>query len=365
MNHIKPLRALGIMSGTSVDEVGLSLISTDGVDVYEFIGYRKVPYDDVLREKILSVLYKNPETEEDFAKIHEINAELTEFYFEIVRDFISDFGEVDIIGLETNTIYNGHKERSIHQLGDAAKLSSMLGLKVVGNFHKSDILAGGQGFPLTPSYYAALAGEIEKPVAVINIGGISSITYIGVNGDMLSFDCGPGNLAINDWVQKRAGMSMDYNGKLAITGTVDSKILSSLMKHKYLALYPPKSITNDMFEEKLEHLEGLSLENGAATVTTFIAEAIAYSVSMYLPELPKKIIISGGGSKNPTLVRFIKQRLGEVNAETVTEMGMNVDETENGAAAFWAVRRINMLPISFPSTTGVPEPLVGGDVFEP
>ncbi|MDR1694681.1 MAG: anhydro-N-acetylmuramic acid kinase [Lactobacillaceae bacterium] len=365
MNSIKPLRALGIMSGTSADGVGLSLISTDGVDVYEFLGSMKFLYDDNLKAKIISVLGKKPETENDFALIHEVNAELAEFYYEAVKDFMSTYGEADIIGLEGNTVYHDPQNHYTYQLGDAKKLSSMLGIKVVSNFHKTDVLSGGQGFPLTPSYYAALSYKQEKPVAIINIGGITSIAWIGMQGEMLSFDSGPGNLAINNWVQKHGGISMDYNGKLAITGKIDGKVLNILMKHKYLAVYPPKSLNKSTFDEKLEHLEGLSLEDGAATVTAFIAEAVSYSMSMYLPETPKKVIITGGGAENPTLVRFIKQRLFEQNVETVMEMGMNVDEVDSGAAAFWAVRRLNLLPVSFPSTTGVPEPLVGGDVFEP
>lgn len=365
MNLIKPLRALGIMSGTSVNEIGLSLISTDGIDVYKFIAYRKVPYDDLLRDKILSVLGKKPETEEELEKIRKINDELIEFYYETAKEFIDTYGKVDVIGLENNTIYHNPNEHYTLQLGNSKKLASLLKTKVVSNFHKADVLAGGQGFPLTPSYYAAITNDSDKPNVIINIGGITSLTWIGSHGEMISFDTGPGNLAINDWMQKHGGMAMDYNGKLAITGTIDYKILSSLMKHKYFALYPPKSLNKDTFDEKLEHLEGLTLENGAATVTAFVAESIVYSMLMYLPETPNKVIISGGGSKNPTLVRFIKQRLVDMDVQTVAEMGMNTDEVENGASAFWAVRRLNLLPISFPSTTGVPEPMIGGDVFEP
>lgn len=365
MNQIKALRALGIMSGTSAGEVGLSLISTDGIDVYEFIAHSKILYDDDLKDKILSVMGKKPENEENFAKIAEINEELTEFYFTIVKSFIASHGQIDVIGLETNTIYHNPEEHCTIQLGDAQKLASLLNVSVVSSFHKTDVLAGGQGFPLTPVYYASLVNDFEKPTTVINVGGITTLTFIGSHGEMVSFDCGPGNLAINEWVQKHAGMAMDYNGRLAITGHIDSKIISCLMKHKYLNIYPPKSLNKNAFDEKLEHLEGLSLEDGAATVTAFVAEVAVYSMLMYFPDIAKKIIISGGGSKNPTLVRFIKQRIENSDVETMAETGMNIDAVESGAAAFWAVRRLNLLPISFPSTTGVSEPMVGGDIFEP
>lgn len=191
------------------------------------------------------------------------------------------------------------------------------------------------------------------------------MTWIGANGEMLAFDTGPGNAPVNDWVFRHAGMHMDYNGKLAISGKVNEHILSSLMKHKYFAMYPPKSIDRNIFNEKLEHLEGLSLEDGAATATAFAAEAIAYSISFFLPEPPKSLIICGGGANNPTLVRFIRSRLPEIEVKTSRDVGWNCDAIEAQAFAYLAVRRLGGMPITFPSTTGVPEPLPGGEISEP
>ena len=139
---------------------------------------------------------------------------------------------------------------------------------------------------------------------------------------MIAFDCGPGNAAINDWVMKHGGMHMDYNGKLAITGKVNEQIVASMMRHKFFAQYPPKAADRTIFNEKLEHLEGLSLEDGAATATAFIAEAVAYSLLLYLPEIPGKLIVCGGGAKNPTLVRFLRQRLPDIGISTAAEEGL-------------------------------------------
>ena len=181
---------------------------------------------------------------------------------------------------------------------------------------------------------------------------------------MIAFDCGPGNAAINDWVMKHGGMHMDYNGKLAITGKVNEQIVASMMRHKFFAQYPPKAADRTIFNEKLEHLEGLSLEDGAATATAFIAEAVAYSLLLYLPEIPGKLIVCGGGAKNPTLVRFLRQRLPDIGISTAAEEGFDVNALEAQAFAYLAVRRLYHLPATFPSTTGVAEPMVCGQVSE-
>jgi anhydro-N-acetylmuramic acid kinase len=245
-------------------------------------------------------------------------------------------------------------------LGDGKLLSELTGLPVVNNFHKADILAGGQGAPLYPVYFEALCRDIEKPLAVLNIGGISSITMLGQHGEMMAFDIGPGNAAINDWTMRKAGLHMDYNGKLAITGKVNEKIVANLMRNKFFAKYPPKAADRSIFQEKLEHLEGLSLEDGAATVTAFVAEAVSYSMSLYLPTPPKEVIICGGGAKNPTLKRFIRQRLEGTEVKGGEEYGWDVSSVEAQTMAYLAVRRMNNMPSTFPNTTGAQASVIAG-----
>ena len=152
-----------------------------------------------------------------------------------------------------------HHEPEYHytcHIGDGQMLADLTGSKVGSQFRTADGRAGGQGAPRVPVYHAALCAEMEKPVAVLNIGGVSNLTWIGANGEMLAFDTGPGNAPVNDWVFRHAGMHMDYNGKLAISGKVNEHILSSLMKHKYFAMYPTKSIARNILNEKHENLEG-------------------------------------------------------------------------------------------------------------
>ena len=366
MNIIKSMRVIGLMSGTSLDGVDIAEIETDGVDIYEYGRAYTVPYDEDIREQIRSILGLKPDTPENALKISLIENKLTSFHAEVVKEFLSETDDkIDLIGFHGHTIHHEPENHYTHQIGDGQLLADLTGIEVVNHFRNADVAAGGQGAPLVPIFHAALCANKEKPIAVLNIGGVANITWMGSNGELMAFDTGPGNAPVNDWVKKRAGMHMDYNGKLAISGQINEPIVAHLMKHKYFAKYPPKSIDRNIFAEKLQNLDGLSLEDGAATATAFTAESIAYSIKTYLPELPKSLILCGGGANNPTMVRFIRQRLPEIEVRLAREEGWNADAIEAQAFAYLAARRIAGLPITFPSTTGAPMPLIGGEIHMP
>ena len=363
METIKTFNALGILSGSALDGVDIAYIKTDGIDVYEQGHMMTIPYEDSLRQKVRSVLGLRPETPENQKLLNDVEQEVTSFWAQAVQEYIETYDvHIDVIGLEGHTVCNEPKEHYIYQLGNGELLAQLTGIKVVYNFHSADIAAGGQGAPLDVTYYNAITSQCERPFAVIDVSGISSIAWLGSYGEMAAFNSGPGNAAIDDWVMKHAGMHMDYNGKLAITGHVNEQIVAAMMKHKYFAKYPPKSTHREEFREKLEHLEGLSLEDGAATATAFVAESIAYSLLLYVPDIPKKIMVCGGGAKNPTLMRFLRQRLPNMDVCTAEDWGYNSLAIGVQAVAYLAVRRLHFLPISFPTTTGVFEPMVGGKI---
>ncbi len=367
MNNIKTLTALGIMSSTSYEGVGIAKIETDGVDIKNFGPAYIIPFEENLSDAIRKIDGKRAgvslEVENEISRTE---TAFTLFCADIVKNFINDNPEkIDVIGFAGHTICHNPAEHYTHQIGNGKMMSELLGICTVSGFRKADILNGGQGAPFSPIYYQALTAKCQKPLVVIDIGGTTDISWFGANGEMLAFVSGPGNAVINDWVMKHGGMHIDYNGRLAVLGHVHDKILSSLMHHKYLALQPPKACGRAMFNEKMEHLEGLSLEDGAATATAYVAESIVYSMALYLPEPPIEVYVCGGGAKNPTLMRFLRQRLPETTVKTTAEKGWNVDAIDAQAAAFWAVRRLNLLPISFPFTTGVPVPCICGEVFEP
>ena len=362
MNLIRTYKVLGMTSGSALDGINAAIITTDGVDVFEFGKTFDIPYDDNLRES-LRHMHNHFTAMNDDEKIRIENA-LTEFHIGAAREIITDYPDISLLGFGGHIICHKPKEHILYQIGDAQKIADALKITVVGKFRNADILAGGQGAPLSAVYHNALAQNLDKPLAFVDIGGLVAVTFIGQNGEMAAFDAGPGNAALNDWVNKHGGMHMDYNGRLGITGHVNEDVLASMMKHKFLALQPPKAADQATFTDKLEHVEGLSLEDGAATITAYIAEAAAQAIHKFLPELPKQIIVCGGGAKNPTIVRFLRQRLKDTEVIIAEECGFNSMGIEAQAFAFLAVRRLQQMPTSYPFTTGAVQEVIGGEIFE-
>ncbi len=362
---IKPLNILGLMSGTSLDGIKAALISTDGVDIYETTFTRRYVFDEHLRFKIRAILGKKSTIEQEKILIDTVEYDFTEFLCNIISEIKSETGvEINAIGLEGPTICNEPDNHYTYQLGKGRIIATNTGIDVVTHFHNADILNGGLGYPIATTYYNSLAQNLGKPIAFINIGGTTNITWIGHFGEMISFDCGPGNALIDDWMLKHGGVLMDYNGKSAAMGNVDHKIVNTMLKHDFFAKYPPKTLDRNEFNNKTEHLEGLSLEDGAATVTDFVAEAIAYSLAFYLPEVPAQTVICGGGTKNPTLLRFLRNKLKSMNIATLPENELDVEINDASAIAFLAARRIYSLPITFPTTTGIASAMTGGEIYK-
>ncbi len=363
MDLIKAQRVLGLFSSLALDGVEAAVLLTDGVDVFEFGPSLEIPYEEGLLEKMRALQGCH---REDIlpALWDEVEAEFVAFHAEIVNDLIRDYDEkIDLIAFSGHTLCHDSLNHYSCQLGDAAKLSELTGIKVISRFSHADMLAGGQGAPLAAVYHALLGNSLAKPAAFLDIGGISSLTWLGNNGEMIAFDIGPGLALLNDWVLKHGGMHTDYNGRLGVMGHVNSHVLSCLMKHKFLAQIPPKAADRDSFKEKGEHLEGLSLADGAATATAFIAESIVYSLALYVPEMPKIVVVCGAGAQNPTLLRFLRQHLESVNVINAAEEGWRPETMEAQAYAFVAARRMHNLPSSYSTTTGVHEPIICGEIF--
>jgi anhydro-N-acetylmuramic acid kinase len=219
------------------------------------------------------------------------------------------------------------------------------------------VAAGGQGAPLVPVYHRALASNLnERPVAFVNIGGVANMTWIGRNGDLVAFDTGPGNALINDWCERHTDVPLDRDGVMASRGSVAVHELGQLLKNNFFATAAPKSLDRNSFKTTL--LDGLSPEDGAATLTRFTAATIAGSASL-VPEPPRLYIICGGGRLNPTLMRDLRELL-QVPVIPAEDVGFNGDSMEAEAWGYLAVRSLRGLPITFPGTTGAASPLTGG-----
>lgn len=362
---IRGLNCLGLMGTSTFGGVELALIKTDGIDVIERKKAYVVPYTDYLKDLINSVYGLKKDSPEHENLLKNVDKEVSDFYIQLINDFKKDCNEtIDVVGIDGLTILHNPNIPYTYQLGNGRYIAEKIGVKVVTHFRNADICSGGQGTPISCSYFNSVAVDEIKPIAFINISGKSSITWIGSFGEFVGFDCGPGDNFINNWTAKHAHMENDYNGRLAILGNVHEKIVNSLMHHKFFAKFPPKAAYTGIFADKAEHLEGLSLEDGAATATAFVAESICYSICLYLPELPKKVIICGKGAANPTLVRFIRMRLPNIDVSLSKDDGIPIDTVNAEISAFLSARTLYSLPITFPFTTGVSQPIPGGEIYE-
>ena len=361
---IKPLNVLALMSSTSFESIKYALILTDGIDIYQTYLLGEMPIAEFLRSKIELILDKDINNPDDKILIETVENDVTALICDITKEIISSNPQkIDLIGIEGPTIAHNVQKKYTYQLAKGQQVFQSFHIPTVSHFHNADLLNGGQGSPINATYYQTLSADLEKPVLFINIGGISSLTYIGNLGEMISFDCGPGNAMLNDYMKKHAHVAMDYNGKMAALGTSDHKIVNGLMRHDFFSIYPPKALNRVTFKDKEEHFEGLSIENGAATIVDFITEAIVQSVKLMLPEKPETTVICGGGAMNPTIVRTLKQKLKQENI-TAFAAGPDIAPDDAAAIAFLAARRFYCLPITFPSTTGVFAPLTGGKIYD-
>jgi len=348
-------RAIGLMSGTSLDGIDVAMIETDGRDRVIPGAALTLPYREEFRERLRSVLGGE-------GPVGEVEKELTRLHAEAVEHFLCEHPRTaaDVVGFHGHTILHLPAERRTWQIGDGALLARRLGLEVVADFRSADVAAGGQGAPLAPLYHAALAATLPRPLAVLNIGGVANVTWIGGREEILAFDTGPGNALIDDWVYRHTGAAADLDGALARAGAVSAVHVENFLAKPYFDRFPPKSLDRDDFRGALP--TGLSLEDGAATLTEMTA-ATAAAGTRYFPAPARQWLVTGGGRHNPALMEALGRRLN-VPVKPVEAVGWRGDALEAQAFAYLAVRSVLGLPLSLPSTTGVPHPTSGGRLIK-
>jgi anhydro-N-acetylmuramic acid kinase len=357
-------RALGLMSGTSMDGIDVALLETDGDYALRHGPSASMPYPAEIRVALRAGL-KEALTLQDRgdrpAVLRDLEQALTELNAGAVNRFLEANGidrkSIDVIGFHGQTVLHDPARAMTVQLGEGALLAARTGINVVFDLRAADVAAGGQGAPLVPVYHRALAAQFQElPVAFLNIGGVANVTWIGEGGRLLAFDTGPGNALIDDWMLQRANVAHDADGGVAARGRVDEEALIALLTNAYFGMPPPKSLDRDAFSAA--PMAALSTEDGAATLTAFTAASIARAREHMLAE-PRTWIVCGGGRKNKALMSMLAG--GVTNAVVPAEtIGLNGDVIEAEAWAYMAVRSAAGLPITFPETTGVAEPLTGG-----
>jgi anhydro-N-acetylmuramic acid kinase len=267
-------------------------------------------------------------------------------------------GDIHYAGFHGQTVLHRPSQRLTWQIGDGRALAAATGIDVVFDFRSADVAAGGQGAPLVPLYHQALVKGLQTdlPVAVLNIGGVANVTWVGPDGALLAFDTGPGNAAIDDWALRHTGRPVDLNGTLAMSGFVDEARLAAMLDNPWFDAAPPKSL--DRMDFSARAVEGLAPGNGAATLTRFTAETVARA-ARHFPAPAHRWLVCGGGRHNPVLMAYLQEALN-TPVERVEAVGWRGDFLEAEAFAFLAARHLRDLPLSVPTSSGVPRPLTGG-----
>jgi anhydro-N-acetylmuramic acid kinase len=368
------MRVLGFMTGTSLDAVDMAVLETDGETISAFGPAGEHKLTDATRDVMLEATKQArawprgaPEPP-IFAEAARIGAEE---HFAAAEEFLAAnaliWSDIDLIGMHGQTVLHerplkGWLGRTM-QLGDAALLAGRSGVSVAHDFRTADVAAGGEGAPLAPIYHLARAraSGLEAPLAVLNIGGVANVTFWSGGNEIAAFDTGPGNGMIDLMVQARGAGRFDDKGRFASVGRVNSGVLSGFLGHPYFTIQPPKSL--DRFDFSLEPLEPLELEDAAATLVAFMAEAVRLGFDM-MGKSPTELIVTGGGRHNPEIMKALAERL-PVPVRTAEDHGWRGDSIEAEAFAYLAARTVNGLPISFPKTTGVPSPMTGGKIVRP
>jgi anhydro-N-acetylmuramic acid kinase len=363
---MRPLRAIGLMSGTSMDGVDVALVETDGESHVRLGPFLCRPYSSadraLLRQALIDAAAVGQRDERP-GSLMEAERLVTERHIEAVEAFREaykvDRKTIDIIGFHGQTVVHRPESRLTVQIGDGDELARRLGIPVAFDFRAPDVAAGGHGAPLVPVFHRALAeaAAIELPAVILNLGGVANLTYLAARGaDPLAWDTGPGNALLDDLILKHTGVALDLDGRIAGSGSVDERALGRLLAHPYFELPPPKSLDRNAFSG--QSLEELPLAAAAATLVAFTAETIALALRQ-VPGRPRRLIAAGGGTKNPVLIAEIARRTG-LAVEPAERLGWSADAMEAQAFAYLAVRSRAGLPLTFPTTTGVPRPMTGG-----
>ena len=376
----KIFTSIGLMSGTSMDGVDLSVIKSDGNDQFSSIYNTYKEFDDGLYKQLISLRdkitnFKDLKTHS--TEINDVEKKFTLFNSQLINEVIGDINEnIDLIGFHGQTVFHDPKIQISKQLGDGRLLSSLFKKIVINNFRQNDLNHGGQGAPLTPIFHSLISKIIQKnfklklPINIINIGGITNITQIkeDLNNSInfFAYDVGPGNCLIDDWVRNNKDLKFDKDGNYANIGKVDDLILNQAIDNFEFKSY---ETSLDVKDFDTSFVKGLSFEDGCATLTKFTAYLIADGLRKINKQNninPHQYIICGGGRKNKSLMQSIENYLVNKNIiiKDIDDYNFDGNFIESQAFAYLAIRSYLKLPISFPSTTRSKKAISGGDILQ-
>lgn len=373
-------RAIGLMSGTSLDGVDVALIESDGDRIRVTTGANGFveilgptfcraysPDERALLARALAEAEGLADRRDRPGTLQAAEDLITRAHAEAVEAFMARENltpsDIVVVGFHGQTVLHRPDQRLTVQIGDGAALARRLGITVVSDLRAADVAAGGQGAPLVPVFHRALAeaSGFPPPLAILNIGGVANVTLIGPDGSISGFDTGPGNALIDDLMAERGGRPYDQDGNIAARGRADPALLEWLLAHPYFGEPPPKSLDRNGFSHRL--VGSLNLEDAAATLTAFTVGAVVKALD-WAVEPPRRWIVAGGGARNATMLASLRETL-RTEVVTADEVGWSGDGLEAQAFAYLALRSLEGLPITFPGTTGAPRALTGGVVSRP
>jgi anhydro-N-acetylmuramic acid kinase len=355
-------RAVGVISGTSMDGIDVAFLETDGHRHVVPGPGATYPYPQDVREQLLAVIADAATAES--APLIELEAAVTAAHGDAIARFLAEKGidRIDLIGFHGQTVFHRPQRRFTRQLGSGAAIAGRFGVPTVSRFRHADVAAGGEGAPLVPLYHQALAARLPQPLMVYNLGGVGNVTYID-GGTVIAFDTGPASAMIDDFVRRRRGLAFDADGRIASAGKPDAAMVARFAAHPYFNRPAPKSLDRNDFHAAAAWVETLSDEDGAATLAEFTVAATVAALR-HVPRPPLRWLVTGGGRHNRHLMRRFAEEL-HVPVEPVEAVGWDGDFLEAQCFGYLAVRARLGLPLSLPTTTGVPQPMTGGEIAEP
>ena len=373
--------AIGLMSGTSMDGVDVSLIRSDGFNQFTNILDEYFEYNESLHQELIelrNLIININDLEQHSSRLNELEREITVFHSKIVNEISNKYeDQIDFVGFHGQTIFHSPELKISKQLGDGKLMSQLIKKKVIYDFRQEDVANKGQGAPLTPIFHNLLSKRINEnhqinfPICFLNIGGISNITKIIKNDENLeenleAFDAGPGNCMIDEWVRKNSKNNFDENGSIAKSGKINQLILNQIIDNFKINSFDKSLDINDF---DISFARGLSLEDGCATITNFTAYLIAKGIEYANGSNDKliKYLVCGGGRKNNFLIQSVKDYLKSkknISLNSIEEYNLNGDYIESQAFGYLAIRSFLNLPISYPKTTGCQTPTVGGNLVK-
>lgn len=355
------MKAIGVISGTSMDGIDVALVETDGDRTVAPGPGRTYPYPESTRSKLLAVVAEAERARSE--PLADLEGEVTDAHAGAVEGFLADFGiardEVALVGLHGQTVYHRPEARFTRQLGFGDRVAARLGIDTVCRFRHADVASGGEGAPFAPLYHRALASGLPHPLMVLNLGGVGNVTFI--DGEtVIAFDTGPASALLDDFLLRRRGAPFDADGRLAASGRADPALVEAFMRNPFFDRPAPKSLDRNDFHRRAAGVEALGDADGAATLSAFTIESVAAALR-HVPNRPRRWLVTGGGRRNGFFMERLRERLGAA-VEPVEAVGWDGDYLEAQCFGYLAVRSARGLPLSLPTTTGVPRPMPGGEL---